>query len=171
MSNTSAFRLQFFLGALACAGLMGYALYSEFYLHLEPCPLCIFQRVAMIALGVVFALGTLFAPGAAWGRRAWGFLAIIVALVGAAIACRHLWLQSLPADQVPACGPPLSFMMNWPAEKMLSAVFKGSGECAEINWRFLGLAMPAWTLISFLALAVWAGLAGFRSRGSALATP
>ncbi|MEO5596293.1 MAG: disulfide bond formation protein B [Lysobacteraceae bacterium] len=162
ISNGLSFRLQFFVGALICAGLMGYALYSEFHLHLEPCPLCIFQRIAMIALGVVFLLGSLLAPGSVGGRRAWAVLAIMTALAGAAIACRHLWLQSLPADQVPACGPPLSFMMNWPFEKMLTAVFKGSGECAEVNWRFLGLAMPAWTLISFVTLGAWAAFAGFR---------
>ncbi len=160
------FRACFLLGFLACAGLMGYALYAEFVLHLEPCPLCIFQRVAMIALGVVFLLGALAGPKSAGGRRTWSLLALLMAGAGIAVAGRHLWIQSLPPDQVPACGPALPYMFHALSfSKFLTKVFTGSGECAQINWRLLGVAMPGWVLISFVVLAGWALYAGFRRRG------
>jgi disulfide bond formation protein DsbB len=159
------FRIQFLLGALACAALMGYALYAQYVLHLEPCPLCIFQRVAVIALGVVFLLGALVGPKSSGGQRAWSVLAVLMALAGIAVAGRHLWIQSLPADQVPECGPPLPYMLHMMSfSKVLTKVFTGSGECAQINWRFLGLAMPGWVLIGFVVLAAWAIYAGFRRR-------
>ena len=162
-STTSRFRMQFALGALTCIGLMTYALYAQYHLHLEPCPLCIFQRVAVIALGVVFAIGALHAPGSSAGRRAYAVLALLAALAGIAVAGRQAWLQSLPADQVPACGPGLGYMFDsMPFGKMLAKVFMGSGECAVINWRFLGLAMPVWVLICLVVLGAWAVFAGLR---------
>lgn len=157
------FRTCFALGFLACAALMGYAFYAQYVGNLEPCPLCIFQRVAMIALGVVFLLGALVAPKSPGGRRGWGILALLMALAGSAVAGRHLWIQSLPADQVPACGPPLPYMLHvMTFSKVLTKVFTGSGECATIPWRFLGLAMPGWVLICFVVLGIWAMIAGFR---------
>jgi len=166
MTSTSPqFRIQFLLGALACAALMGYALYAQYVLHLEPCPLCIFQRVAVIALGVVFLLGALVGPKSSGGQRAWSLLAVLMALAGIAVAGRHLWIQSLPADQVPECGPPLPYMLHMMSfSKVLAKVFTGSGECAQINWRFLGLAMPGWVMIGFIVLAAWALFAGFRRK-------
>lgn len=164
-STSSRFRLQFALGALGCVGLMAYALYAQYGLHLEPCPLCIFQRVAVIALGVVFVIGALHAPGSTGGRRAYAVFALLAALAGIAVAGRQVWLQSLPPDQVPACGPPLAFMMDsMPFGKVLAKVLAGSGECAVVNWRFLGLAMPVWVLISLAVLGAWAAFAGFRKR-------
>lgn len=165
-STSSRFRMQFALGALACVGLMAYALYAQYHLALDPCPLCIFQRIAMIALGVVFVIGTLHAPDSPGGRRTYAVLALLAALAGIVVAGRHVWLQSLPADQVPACGPGLSYMLEAMPSKfeVLKKVLAGSGECAEVHWRFLGLAMPVWTLIWFLALGIWAALAGFRRR-------
>ena len=158
-----SFRNRFALGAVACAALMGYAFYAQYVDNLEPCPLCIFQRVALIALGVVFLLGAVFAPKSPGGRRGWSVLALLVAVAGMAVAGRHLWIQSLPADQVPACGPALPYMFHALSfSKFLTKVFTGSGECAQINWRFLGLAMPGWVLICFIVLAIWALVAGFR---------
>ena len=164
-STIPSFRMQFALGALACIGLMAYALYAQYHLHLDPCPLCIFQRVAVIAIGLVFLVGALHAPNSSGARRTYAMLAVLAALGGIAVAGRQLWLQSLPADQVPACGPPLSFMYDsMPFSKMLAKVFTGSGECAVVNWRFLGLAMPAWVLICFVVLGAWAVFAGFRKQ-------
>ena len=141
-------------GALACAALMGYALYAQYGLGLEPCPLCIFQRVAVIALGVVFALAALHRAGPA-GRRAWAVPVGLVALAGAGVAGRHLWLQSLPPERVPACGPGLDFMLEaFPLAEALAMVFTGSGECANVDWRFLGLAMPGWVLVALAGLGV-----------------
>jgi disulfide bond formation protein DsbB len=158
-----SFRFRFALGALACAGLMGYALYAQYVLGLDPCPLCIFQRVAMIALGLVFALGALLAPKSDGGRRTFSLLALLMALAGSAVAGRHLWIQSLPPDQVPACGPALGFMWHVMSfSKLLMKVFTGSGECAQVTWRLFGLSMPGWVLISFVVLAIWAMVAGLR---------
>ncbi|HEY2346770.1 MAG TPA: disulfide bond formation protein B [Xanthomonadaceae bacterium] len=161
----SSFRLQFLLGFLACAAMMGYALYAEIYLHLDPCNLCIFQRVATIAMGIVFLLGALAGPKSAGGRKAWSLVATLMALAGIAVAGRHLWIQSLPADQIPSCGAPLKDMLQmYNAWKVVVKVFGGSGECAQITWKMFGLSMPGWVLICFVALSAWALLAGFRRK-------
>lgn len=161
----ASFRQQFLLGFLACTGLMAYALYSQYVLGYEPCPLCTFQRVAMIALGVAFLIGGLHAPRGAGGRRAYGVLALLPALAGIGIAGRHVWMQNLPPEAVPACGPPLEFLRETlPLADVIRKVLTGSGQCATIDWTLLGLSMPAWVLISFVALALWAVVAAFRRR-------
>lgn len=142
-------------GFLGCAGLMAYALYAQHVLGLEPCPLCVFQRVAVISLGLVFAAAALHAPGMA-GRRAYGALLMLAAAAGIGVAGRHLWLQSLPPERVPACGPGLDYMLeSFPFTEMLQTVLSGSGECAQVDWQFLGLAMPAWVLISVTVLGLF----------------
>jgi protein dithiol:quinone oxidoreductase len=147
-------RLGFALGAVLCAGLMAYALYAQHVLGLEPCPLCIFQRIAVIACGVVFALAAIHNPGRA-GAIAYSVLGFAVASAGAGVAIRHVWLQSLPPSEVPACGPGLNYMMETlPFTEVLSKVFLGSGECAAADWGVLGLSMPAWTLVFFLTMMV-----------------
>jgi disulfide bond formation protein DsbB len=163
--TASQFRLHFALGFLACAALMGYAFYAQYALNLEPCPLCIFQRGAVVALGMVFLLGALIGAKSRGAQRAWSLVAVLMAIAGMAVAGRHLWIQSLPPDQVPSCGPPLPYMFHvMKFSKLLTTVFTGSGECAQINWRFLGLAMPGWVLVCFVVLAGWALFAGFRRR-------
>jgi len=133
-------------------GLMAYALFAQYVQGYEACPLCIFQRVALIALGLVLLVGALHAPVGA-GARAYGLLGVIAAAAGIGIAGRHLYLQSLPPDQVPACGPGLDYLWDtFPMLDMLRLVFTGSGECAEVNWSFLGLSMPGWVLIWFVIL-------------------
>lgn len=159
-----SFRWQFLAGLLSCAGLLGYALYVQYQMFLDPCPLCVFQRIAFIGMALVFLLGALHAP-AARGRKAYGILAVIPALFGIGVAGRHVWLQSLPPEQVPACGPGLEYMLDaFPLGEALAMVFRGSGECAEVDWSFLGLSMPAWTLAWYGLLAGWALWAGFRRR-------
>lgn len=161
----ASFRQQFLLGFLACAALIAYALYAQYGLGYEPCPLCTFQRVAVIALGIVFLAGGLAAPERARGRAAWGVLALVPAVAGIAIAGRHVWMQNLPPDQVPACGPPLEFLRETlPLVDVIKKVLTGSGQCATIDWTLLGLSMPAWVLIAFVALAAWAAIAAFRRR-------
>jgi disulfide bond formation protein DsbB len=161
----STFRVRFLLGFLACAALIGFALFSQTHWHLQPCPLCIFQRIAFAALGVVFLLGGLFAPRGMGGRRTWGVIAMIPALAGIGIAGRHVWLTHLPPDQVPSCGPPLDFMMEAsPLADVVRQVLTGSGECAKVDWTFLGMSMPAWSLAWFLLLAVWILVTAFRRR-------
>lgn len=147
------------LGVAACAGMMAFALYAEHGLGLEPCPLCVFQRLAVIGIGAAFLLAAVHDPGRV-GARIYGLLIAAVAGVGAAVAGRHVWLQNLPPDQVPECGPGLEYMMDvFPLLEALSMVFSGSGECAEVSWRLLGLSMPTWVLIGCVGLGL-AGLAG-----------
>lgn len=152
-----------FIGFAACAAMMGYALYAEYALLLEPCPLCVFQRMATIATGLVFLIAALHAPSGAAGRRIYAALIMLAAGTGAGVAGRHVWLQNLPADQVPACGPGFDYIIDaFPLSEALRLIFTGSGECASIDWSFLGLSMPAWVLICFAMLAMyglWVNLA------------
>jgi protein dithiol:quinone oxidoreductase len=149
-------RLLNLLGALACGGLLGYALYAQHGLGLEPCPLCVFQRVAVLALGCIFLVAYLHNP-ARGGARVYGGLAVLASGAGIAFAWRQLWLQSLPPDQVPACGPGLDYILGvFPIWEALAMVFEGSGDCAKVDWTFLGLSMAAWVLISLVTLAGFA---------------
>jgi disulfide bond formation protein DsbB len=145
-----------FLGFLACVALMGYALYSQYVLNLLPCPLCIFQRVAVIVLGLVFLIGAIHNPGTL-GARIYAVLLFLVAAAGIGVSARHVWIQAQPPGTVASCGASLDYMLDInPLWKVISKVLAGSGECAEINWRFLGLSMPWWVLFSLVALAAWA---------------
>lgn len=142
-------------GALACAGMMAYALYSQHVLLLDPCPLCILQRIAVILLGINFLLAAIHGPGKI-GSRMYAGIAVLFAGAGAAVAGWHVHLQNLPADEVPSCGPGLEYMVdNFPLRDVLGMILKGSGECAEVVWQFLGLSMPEWVLVSVLALGVF----------------
>ncbi len=133
--------------------LMAYALFSQHVLGLEACPLCIFQRVAIMAVGVVFLVAGLHSPTGA-GARVYAVVGTLAAAVGAGISGWHVRLQNLPPDEVPSCGPGLDYMLDaFPLMDALEMVFTGSGECAEVNWSFLGLSMPAWVLVWFVALA------------------
>jgi disulfide bond formation protein DsbB len=120
----------------------------------------------MAAVGIIGLLAAIHAPKGALGRRAWGSLAFLAAAIGAAIAARHVWLQHLPPEKVPACGPGLDFMLqSMPSYlDVVKKVLAGSGECAEVNWSFLGFSMPEWTLLVFVLLAVGALAAGFGKR-------
>jgi disulfide bond formation protein DsbB len=143
------------LGFLACACLLAYAYYAQYFMHLEPCPLCIFQRIGIFGLGVMFLIATLHEP-AAFGRRVYAVLLSLAALATIGVALRHLYIQSLPPDAVPACGASLDFMLKlFSLSEVVVKVLKGDGECAKVSWEFLGLAMPAWVLISAVALGGW----------------
>lgn len=137
-----------------CAALMAYALYSQHILGLEPCPLCAIQRMAMLVTGLVFLLAFIHGPGQT-GARVYALLVALTAGAGATVAARHVWLQNLPPEDVPACGPGLEYMLDvFPLSDALRMIFTGSGECAEVMWRFLGLTMPGWVLLSFAGLIV-----------------
>lgn len=159
-------RVLFAFGALACAALLGYGYYLQYVQGLQPCPLCMVQRGFFYGLVLVFALGSIH--GRAFSL--YGILAFLLAAGGAATATRHVWLQSLPPDKVPACGPDLFFMLeNFPFARTLEKVFYGSGECAAVDWKFLGLSIPGWTLICFVALGFYALWLAWRSPRSASA--
>jgi protein dithiol:quinone oxidoreductase len=143
------------LGLAVCVGLLGYAWYAQVQLGLEPCPLCIFQRVGVAALGVIFLLATIHDPKS-WGARVYGVLLLLAALVTMGVAGRHLWIQHLPEGAVPACGATLSYMMKiFALTDVIRKVLTGSGECARINWTFLGLSMPGWVLLAAAGLGLY----------------
>ncbi len=135
-----------------CTFLMGVALYMEHVMGLEPCPLCIFQRVFVIIAGLVALVAAIHNPGIT-GIRVYGGLVALSAVVGGGIAIRQLWLQSLPEDQVPSCGPSLDYLIDvFPMTEVISMVLSGDGSCAEVQWTLLGLSIPGWTLIGFVGL-------------------
>jgi len=137
---------------LVCAGLLGVAFYMEHVMGLEPCPLCWLQRFGFMGAGLVSLLAFLHGP-AGWGARVYGFLLALTAGTGLGIAGRQLWLQSLPADQVPACGPSVDYMLEvLPWMEVLTTALRGTGDCAEVVWRFLGLSIPGWTAVFFSVL-------------------
>lgn len=157
-------RLLFFIGFALCSGLIATALYFQYQAGLEPCPLCIFQRVAFIVMAVFFLLGGLHNSRGLM-RLIYAGLAGVAGVAGILIAGRHVWLQNLPADQLPECGPGLEFMLEvLPFSKMLETVLKGSGECADVLWTLGGLSMPAWSLLWLVILTLLAMLVGIKKR-------
>ena len=149
-------------GALLCIALLAYAFFEQFQMGIEPCPKCIFQRIAFMAMAVFFLAGALHGPGAA-GRRAYAILVAIAAAAGAVVAVRHLIVQLAPHDPLmEGCGPGLNYLLDtFPIAEAIKKAFMASGDCGEINWAFLGITMPGWTLICYVLLgagALWAGL-------------
>ena len=146
-------RIAFLLGFLVCALLLGWAYYLQYVEGLDPCPLCIFQRVVVLVIALIFLVGTFHEPGRV-GAWIYALLLLIAAGIGTALATRQVWLQSLPKDQVPACGMGLSYMLDtMPFLDTIRRVLEGSGECAEKAWVFLGLSIAGWTLSFFVAIA------------------
>lgn len=150
-------RLLAAVAAAVCFGVVIYAvLWLEGRLGLAPCPLCVLDRVAFVLAGTVFALAALHGAGVT-GQRVYAVLALLPLAAGVAIAGRHVWLQQLPPERVPACGPDLDYILeSFPFTQALALILRGSGSCAEIQWQFLGLSIPGWTLVLFLGLALLA---------------
>ena len=149
-------RVAFALGALVCAALLGYGYFLQYVHGLEPCPLCMIQRAFFYAVMLFFVIAALHAPKRV-GTAIYSTLIVLFALGGAATAVRQVWLQHLPADKVPQCGPDLYFMLeNFPLSRTLAKVFYGSGECAAVDWKFLGVSIAGWALVWFSALALYA---------------
>ena len=152
MLNRITPRLWNLFVVICCASLLGFALYNQYVDYLDPCPLCIFQRVVFICMGALALVAAIHNPGRA-GQQIYTWLIVSSATIGALIAGRHIWLQGLPPDQVPECGPGLNYMLeNFPLTEVLSTVLQGSGSCAEVIWSFMGLSMPKWTLIWYVGL-------------------
>lgn len=140
------------LGLAICLGLLAYGYYLQYVQGLEPCPLCMVQRVVFMALAVVFLVAALHNP-MDWGSRVYGGLLLLLGAAGAAVAGRQVWLQGLPPEQVPECGPPLDYMLDvLPLAEVINTVLSGSGECAEVDWSFLGLSIAGWALPMFVLL-------------------
>jgi len=143
------------LGFLVCTGLIAYALFCQYGLHLDPCPLCILQRVSVITAGLLFLAAYVQAPGDR-GSRVYGVLIDVAALGGILVAARHIWVIAQPPGTVAECGASLEYMMDvLPLHEVLGKVLSGSGECAKIDWMFLGLNMPTWVLMSLVGVGLW----------------
>ncbi|MFQ5994944.1 MAG: disulfide bond formation protein B [Acidiferrobacterales bacterium] len=139
-------------GFFICVALLGYAYYLETVQGLEPCPLCIFQRFGVAAIGVAFLVAGLH-DASKVGSRVYGTIIGIVALAGAGIAARHVWIQNLPAGQIPDCGADLEYLLEMlPLVEVIKRVITRSGECADVTWAFVGLSMPSWVLIWCIGL-------------------
>jgi disulfide bond formation protein DsbB len=139
------------LGALTCALLLGFGYYLQYVQGLDPCPLCLVQR------GGYYAVMAAFAVAAIHPHRSYAGLAALFAVGGVAAAGRQVWLQHLPPEKVPACGPDLFFMIeNFPLSRTLKTLVAGTGECAVVDWTFLGLSIAEWSLAWFFALFFYA---------------
>jgi disulfide bond formation protein DsbB len=144
--------------AAVCAALLGFGYYLQYVQGLNPCPLCLVQR------GFFYAVMTTFIVAVIHPQRAYAWIAALFALGGIASASRQVWLQHLPPERVPACGPDLYFMLeNFPLSRTLTTLIKGTGDCAVVDWTFLGLSIAEWSLGWFVALfafALWLALKG-----------
>lgn len=135
------------------AGLLGFGYYLQYVEGLEPCPLCITQRFFLMLCGVTGLLAAVHRPGII-GSRVYGSFGILTAIAGSGFSMRQLYLQGLPKDQVPACGPSIDFIFEtFSISKALSILLRGDGNCAEVTWQFLGLSIPGWTALAFFGLA------------------
>lgn len=155
MLNKLAGRTGYIIGFIVSFGLVALALYLQKTYSLEPCPLCIFQRIAFMVLGVLFLIAAVHNPAQA-GRKIHGVLQFIAAAVGAGIAARHTWIQANPDKVFSECGAGFDYIYETlPFREFLNWVFKGTGECSAIDWTFLGLTIPQLSLIAFVGLAVY----------------
>jgi disulfide bond formation protein DsbB len=143
-------------GFVACAGLLGVGYYLQFVVGLDPCPLCIMQRIAIFATGIVFLVAALHGPGPK-GARVYGVVTVVAALSGAFVSGRHIWLQHVPESERPSCGPGLNYLFeNFGPFDAFAKVLRGSGECGVVDWTFLGFSIPELTLLAFAVLIGWA---------------
>lgn len=158
-----ASRWLYLAGALVIAVLFGAALYLQHAMHQDPCPLCMVQRVIFIAMLALFAIAALHSPKRL-GARVYAVLIGLFALGGIGVASRHIWIQHLPKDELPACGPGLDYMLeNFPLSEVLKELMHGSGECAAKGWTFLSLGIPEWSLLWYALLGAWAVLIAIRN--------
>jgi disulfide bond formation protein DsbB len=152
------------IGALTVAALFGSALYLQHVLRQDPCPLCMVQRVIYIFIGVVFFIAALH-NAKQFGTKIYSILIVLISLSGVGVALRHIWIQHLPKDQLPACGPGLDFMLkHFPMSEVWQELMHGSGECAAKGWTFLTLGIPEWSLVWYVLLGVFAVLVGWKKR-------
>jgi protein dithiol:quinone oxidoreductase len=157
-------RWLYLAGALIVAVLFCAALYLQYVLRQDPCPLCMIQRVIFIVIGALFFIAALLNAGHI-GSRIYSILIALFALGGVAVASRHIWIQHLPKDQVPACGPGLDFMLkHFPMSEVWQELMHGSGECAAKGWTFLTLGIPEWSLVWYVLLGVFAVVVGWKKR-------
>jgi len=146
-------RTWFLLGFASCFLMLSVGAYFQIVEEMEPCPLCISQRIAILVTGLVFLIAAIHNP-IKGGLKIYSIIGTITALCGAAISIRHVWIQNLPANEVPECGPGLEYVFeNFPLLDTIKLMLNGTGDCAEVLWTFLGISIPGWTLVAFIGLA------------------
>ena len=147
-------RIFFLIIFLCCVSLIIFGLYLEHIQGLDPCPLCVFQRIAYILIIIASLIAVIHNPANIW-KTIYKFLIFIFSVMGASVAGRQVWLQHLPPERVPECGPGLDYMLNvFPFADAVRMILSGSGECAEVQWRFIGLSIAEWSLIVFIAISI-----------------
>ncbi len=151
---------------LIVGSLLGYAAYSMKILGLEPCTLCITQQFFYCLIGVFSFIAFLHNPSFTVSRL-YSLLLSLFALAGVWISARQVWLQGLPDDEVPLCGPPLEYIIDvFPFADVINALFMGDGNCAEISWQFFGLSMAGWSFIWFFIILILSISAFIKSKSS-----
>jgi len=163
LSNPRLLNALFFLG---CCGLIATAIFIEPFKSMDPCPMCMMQRAVFILLAIVSFFAFAHGPKNT-GKKIYATLTTVIALIGASVASRQLWLQSLPEDQVPACGPGIDYMLEvFPLLEVIEMAIRGTGDCAKVQWTLAGLSIPGWSLIAFLAIALFSLLILFKRKTS-----
>ena len=143
-------RAGYLLGFVASFSSVGLALWIQTRYQLNPCPLCISQRMVLMGLGLLFLTAAIHNPSQL-GRKIYAALHVMVAIGGACVAIRHWWLQAHRDSMVADCGVGFDYMFeNFPLRKALTLVFRGTGDCAAIDWTYLGLSIPQMALITFI---------------------
>lgn len=148
------------LMAFVCYQLLVTAYYFQYVENMDPCPLCIFQRIGVLMVGIFFLIRGIHHPlaGSRW-RPTYAILGLMSAILGGIVSGRHLYLQSLPEGEIPACGPALDYLVDMlPVSEVIAAVLAGDGECAKVSWNMFGISMPGWVFIFFVAvsgLMIW----------------
>lgn len=156
LKNFLGSRAAYFAGFAVSFGLVGLALFLQVQYNLDPCPLCISQRIAFMALGVLFLIAGLHNPAGLW-RKIHGVLQLAAAATGAGIALRHMWIQAHPEEVMAECGAGFDYIIeSFPLQRALELIFKGTGECSAIDWTLLGLTIPQQSLIAFVGIALYA---------------
>ena len=156
LKNLLIGRSGYLIGFAACFATVALALVIQTKYNLEPCPLCITQRMFFMGLGVLFLIGAFIKP-ASLMQKIFTFLQVVTALGGAGWAIRHWYLQAHKGEIIADCGVGYDYMWeNFPLKKMFTLIFKGTGDCAAIDWTFLGLTLPQLALITFVGFAVYA---------------
>ncbi len=148
-------RTEFFLGFLACFSMLAVGAYFQFVENMQPCPLCISQRIAILITGIILLIASIHNPNSTKGIAYYAFSGAISALIGSGISARHVWLQNLPPEEVPECSPGLSYIFeNFPLTETFKLMLSGTGECADVLWTLFGISIPGWTFVAFIALAI-----------------
>lgn len=142
-------RACFTIGFAVCAGLLGFALYLQYFANLEPCPLCMLQRVAFIFLGLVYLIGALHGPARA-GYRVYAGLAAATAATGVGLAARHVWLQYNPPQFASCAGDLYSQLERLPLGRVIANAIRATGDCAKVDWTLLHLSIAEWSLVWFV---------------------